>query len=59
MTDIDQLLTPAEVAELLKLQPSTLVEWRRLRKGPRHIRVGHRTVRYRRSDIDAWLESAA
>jgi hypothetical protein len=34
----------------------TLERWRQTGDGPRFVRVG-RAVRYRRSDLDAWLES--
>jgi excisionase family DNA binding protein len=54
--DPNDLLTPGEVAEILRVQVSTLQEWRRLKKGPPYTRLGHRTVRYRRAVIDAWLE---
>ena len=32
----------------------TLAQWRYLRTGPGHIKVG-RHVRYRSADVDAWL----
>jgi excisionase family DNA binding protein len=50
----DQLLTPAEVAQLLKVSVKTLAQWRSQRKGPAYIKVDH-SVRYRRTDIDHWL----
>lgn len=56
MTHVDDpLLTPQEAADFLGVAPSTLMEWRHKRKGPTSIRVGHRTIRYRQSAIDAWL----
>jgi excisionase family DNA binding protein len=54
---MDKLLTPTEVAEILGLQPSTLQFWRKKRKGPPHIRVGHRTVRYPETEFRAWLST--
>jgi predicted DNA-binding transcriptional regulator AlpA len=53
--NIDRLLEPSEVAEILGVRPSTLVRWRRLKQGPPYIRVGHRTVRYQQSAITAWM----
>ena len=38
------------------LQVNTLEIWRVQGVGPRYIKVG-RFVRYRQSDLDAWLES--
>lgn len=50
----DPLLTPAEVSTLLSVPASTLTQWRYHRKGPPFLKLnGH--VRYRRSDLDAWL----
>jgi hypothetical protein len=37
------------------LQPNTLEIWRVQGRGPKYIKVG-RLVRYRESDLDAWLE---
>jgi hypothetical protein len=34
----------------------TLADWRTKHVGPAHIRVG-RLIRYRQSDLDAWLET--
>lgn len=38
--------------------PRTLGQWRYLGKGPRYLKVG-RDVRYRKVDVDAWLEANA
>lgn len=51
-----QLLTPVETAEFLKVSHNTLVNWRRSGVGPRYIFIGERLVRYRRSDLEHWLE---
>lgn len=54
----DRLLTPAEVSEILGVGNTTLQDWRLVPgKGPAFIRLGHRTVRYRRSAVDAYLDS--
>jgi len=52
----DELLTPAQVEEWLKLPVKTLYRWRYLGTGPRALAVG-RHLRYRRSDVEEWLES--
>jgi len=51
------LLNDSEAANFLKLAPGTLPVWRCTKryKIP-YIKVG-RLVRYRRSDLEAWLES--
>jgi len=52
----DSLLTQEAAATLLDLgNPRTLAAWRLHRKGPPYIRIGS-SVRYRRSDLDAWLD---
>ena len=57
MQDRDELLKPPAVAALLGIHQATLAGWRTEEgRGPRFIKVG-RHVRYRRSDIEAWLET--
>lgn len=51
------LLTPQQVADLLALPLGTLASWRCRGTGPRFIRLG-RCVRYRPSDVEAWLNAA-
>lgn len=51
----DRLLTPDEVAELLRVKPDTLRVWRYYRdRGPSFVKVGS-AVRYRESDVERWL----
>jgi hypothetical protein len=53
MKDIDDT---AGTAAYIGQPPRTLDQWRYLGRGPRYIKVeGH--VRYRRSDVDAWLDA--
>lgn len=49
------LLTPAELADYLRVGLRTVHRWRAERRGPTACRVGH-AIRYRRADVDAWLE---
>jgi hypothetical protein len=56
-----QWLTSAEAAAILRVKPSTLAKWRQLSsngcfKGPPFSAALGRDARYRRSDLDAWLE---
>ena len=51
-----RLLTVREVAEQLGLMRDTLYHWRMRGEGPRAIKVGGR-VRYRQSDVEAWLKT--
>jgi len=47
------LMTSAEVAAELRVARSTVERWRFMAMGPPAIYVTPRTVRYRRSDVDA------
>jgi len=49
------LLSPTEVATLLKIQPQTLRAWRHRQQGPPFVRVNHQTIRYRLPDLQAFL----
>ncbi len=51
----DQLLTVKELADYLGVPVATLYQWRYRREGPPGFRVG-RYLRYRRSDIERWIE---
>lgn len=50
----DRLVEPKEVADYLVVPAATLAQWRYLGQGPRFLKVG-RFVRYRWSDVEAWL----
>lgn len=53
----DELKTPEEAATILNMKPSTLAAWRSSgRYGVPFIKVG-KSVRYRRTDLYAWLDS--
>ncbi|MBK5958438.1 hypothetical protein CCR97_09480 [Rhodoplanes elegans] len=54
----DTLLDERQAAELLNLSCRTLQAWRAVDAGPRFIRAG-RAVRYRRTDLLAWVEANA
>ena len=52
------LLTPDDLTAELGVSLMTLWRWRRDGTGPRFIPVG-RHIRYRRRDVDRWLDSRA
>jgi len=58
MENADDLLTTAEVAQIMRSPVSTLRYWRHLGSGPRSFHVGRRVV-YRRTDVTAWLHEQA
>jgi predicted DNA-binding transcriptional regulator AlpA len=51
----DSILKPDEAAEMLRITPRTLADWRYRGVGPRFVRYSGRAVRYRLRDVDAWL----
>jgi predicted DNA-binding transcriptional regulator AlpA len=57
--DDTQLLLEAQAAQLLHVGIGTMRNWRATDQGPKFLRLGARAVRYRRTDIDEWLEMCA
>lgn len=51
----EPMLGRPALSEWLGVPEQTLAVWASQGKGPRYYRVG-RHVRYRRSDVEAWLE---
>lgn len=54
----DRLLTVEDVAEFLGVPVATLYAWRCRGLGPRGLKVG-RHLRYRRAEVDRWLDQGA
>jgi predicted DNA-binding transcriptional regulator AlpA len=52
----DSLLDTAQAAEFLQYSKSALEYWRCQGTGPRFYKTAGR-VRYRKSDLEAWLEA--
>jgi hypothetical protein len=51
------LLTTKQAGVLLNVPPSTLGSWRSTRGGPMFIRLGFSSIRYRKSDLLAYIAS--
>jgi excisionase family DNA binding protein len=56
MTEQESTLTPLKAAKYLGISEAALRLWRSEGKGPRHFRAGEKLVRYRRADLDSWIE---
>ncbi len=54
MNNLDPLLTAQQLADYLNVPLATLYAWRYRRQGPPGFRAG-RHLRYRKSDIDQWI----
>lgn len=53
---MERLLTLTEVANWLRVPTSRLYQWRYRGEGPKSVKVGA-SVRYRREDVDRWIEN--
>lgn len=53
------LLNENEAATTLSVAVQTLRNWRWKGEGPRFVKLGKRTVRYRRGDLAAFVEAGA
>lgn len=56
MSDYQNTLTPIQAAKYLGISEGALRLWRAEGKGPRHFKAGEKLVRYRRADLDSWIE---
>ncbi len=52
----EKLMSTKEVSEYLGIAVSTLLLYRTMETGPAYIKM-RRLVRYRKSEVDAWLEA--
>jgi predicted DNA-binding transcriptional regulator AlpA len=50
-------LTPHNAARYLGISEAALRLWRSEGKGPRHFKAGEKLIRYRKVDLDGWIES--
>lgn len=55
-SELDKLLGPSALSEYLGISEETLTKWRYFGKGPRWYKCG-KHVRYRRADVETWLET--
>ncbi len=55
LSDAPEYLTIPQLADVLQVPVATIYRWRHLGEGPRGIRVSGRHVRFRRSDVEAFL----
>jgi predicted DNA-binding transcriptional regulator AlpA len=53
--ETERLMDIYEVAAFLNVSPGTLYHWLSQRRGPPCVRVSSRCVRWRRSDVNAWV----
>jgi excisionase family DNA binding protein len=51
-----EYITLPEASDLIRTPIGTLYQWRTKKIGPPSMKVGRRVL-YKRSDLDAWLDS--
>lgn len=56
-TQPEPLLPPTPVAEALGITTGNLAQMRYRGTGPKFIKLGARSVRYRWCDVEAWIEA--
>lgn len=56
MTQPTEYLTTKQTADLLGVSPDALLMWRQSRSGPPFIQTTSKFVRYRRGDVEQWME---
>ncbi len=57
MIEAENILTPCKAAKYVGVSEAALRLWRSENKGPRYFRAGEKLVRYRRADLDSWIEA--
>jgi predicted DNA-binding transcriptional regulator AlpA len=53
---LETLLNEHDVARITGLSVASVRRWRLFKQGPKYIKIGA-SVRYRATDVSAWLES--
>ena len=56
-TATTELLTPAAAAARLGVSEKVMERWRGTGGGPLFVKMTHKTLRYRKKDLDAFVES--
>lgn len=54
---LDQLVCEKDAAEFLGYTVRALQNWRLRGGGPQFVKVSARSIRYRRRDLNAWVET--
>jgi len=49
-------MKPADLGARIETSTAVLANWRYLGIGPKFIKLGGRSIRYRVSDVETWLD---
>jgi len=59
LADAPDYLTVKQLAEVLQVPAGTIYRWRHEGDGPRAVRLSGRHVRFRRADVEAFVDGRA
>lgn len=54
---IESLISEIEASRILGIKQRTLQQWRVRGYGPEFVRIGQRLIRYKRSDVNLWVDT--
>jgi len=57
MIEPQSTYTPKQAGKYVGISEASLRLWRSEGRGPRYFRAGAKLIRYRKSDLDAWINS--
>jgi len=57
MNELQNVLTEREAARYVGVSPAVFRLWRADGTGPTYFRAGSKLLRYRRCDLDGWIEA--
>ncbi|MBO4700385.1 MAG: helix-turn-helix domain-containing protein [Alphaproteobacteria bacterium] len=55
MNPKEPLLTPKQVAKIIGISEYSIARYRKLGIGPKYLRFGEKLIRYRKEDVEEWL----
>lgn len=55
--DEESVLTARQAAQYVRVSEAALRLWRADGRGPRYFKAGAKLIRYRRRDLDSWIEA--
>jgi len=57
MIEQQSTYTPKQAGKYVGISEAALRLWRAEGRGPRFFKAGEKLVRYRKTDLDAWIEA--
>ncbi len=57
MTELQSAFTPKQAAKYVGASEAAMRLWRAEGRGPRFYRAGLKLIRYRKIDLDSWIEA--